>query len=298
MSQWWTMPPVALWIGLTGAIAVAALSTCLLRITSQVPHTTRASRLRLPLVLWGTGRTGEIIGYFAMPAWPGRIVAVWSLRLRQAEFDREVTVQQWLGARLLYAACLCVMTAVVLGRSQLEGLTWYVAAGTLGFWLPGLWLRDLAASRRAALLKDLPAYLDIFTLAVEAGGSLTGALRIAVEKAPPTILRRVLERVLADIRAGRSRMEALEAAAAHFQIAPLTAVTSALVQAETAGMSLGAVLRAQAEQRLNERFAAAEKLALQAPVKMLGPLILCIFPCTFIVIGFPIAVRLLGGLDT
>jgi tight adherence protein C len=298
MTQVWTLQWVPSLVGLTTAIALATLLTFLLRVTSRVPRTARASRSRLPIALWGTGRPAEITGYFALPALPGRVVKAWSLRLRQTEFDRDVTVQDWLGARILYAALLSGLTAAVLRRSQLDGLTWYVAAGMLGFWLPGLWLRDLAASRRAELLKDLPAYLDIFTLAVEAGGSLTGALRIAVEKAPPSVLRRVLERVLADVRAGRSRMEALEAAAEHFQIPPLTAVASALIQAETAGMSLGAVLRAQAEQRLNERFAAAEKLAMQAPVKMLGPLILCIFPCTFIVIGFPIAVRLLGGLDS
>lgn len=58
-------------------------------------------------------------------------------------------------------------------------------------------------------------------------------------------------------------------------------------------MSLGGVLRAQASQRTAERFAEAEKLALQAPVKLLGPLILCIFPCTFIVLSVPVVVRLM-----
>jgi tight adherence protein C len=59
------------------------------------------------------------------------------------------------------------------------------------------------------------------------------------------------------------------------------------------GSSIGPILRAQSEQRRTERFQRAEKLALEAPVKMLGPLIICIFPCTFIVIGFPIAMQLL-----
>jgi tight adherence protein C len=68
---------------------------------------------------------------------------------------------------------------------------------------------------------------------------------------------------------------------------------SALVQGEVMGASIGAILRAQAEQRRTERFQRAEKLALEAPVKMLGPLIMCIFPCTFIVIGFPIASQLM-----
>ena len=70
-------------------------------------------------------------------------------------------------------------------------------------------------------------------------------------------------------------------------------LVSALVQGEMMGASVGPILRAQSEQRRTERFQRAEKLALEAPVKMLGPLILCIFPCTFIVIGFPIVVQLL-----
>jgi tight adherence protein C len=67
----------------------------------------------------------------------------------------------------------------------------------------------------------------------------------------------------------------------------------ALAQADRLGMSLGPLLRAQAERQLSERFARAETLALQAPVKMLFPMVLCIFPCTFLVIGFPVAVKLL-----
>ena len=78
-------------------------------------------------------------------------------------------------------------------------------------------------------------------------------------------------------------------------MASFTAFVAALIQAETSGSSLAAALRAQAEQRLNERFARAEKLALEAPVKMLVPLIFCIFPCTFIVLGFPVALRLMQG---
>jgi tight adherence protein C len=66
-----------------------------------------------------------------------------------------------------------------------------------------------------------------------------------------------------------------------------------LAQAERLGMSLGPLLRAQAERQSSERFARAETLAMQAPVRMLFPMVLCIFPCTFLVIGFPIAVKLM-----
>ena len=67
---------------------------------------------------------------------------------------------------------------------------------------------------------------------------------------------------------------------------------TALSQADQLGMSLGPLLRAQSEQRRNERFLRAEKLALEAPVKMLFPMVFCIFPCTFLIIGFPVAVKL------
>ena len=71
--------------------------------------------------------------------------------------------------------------------------------------------------------------------------------------------------------------------------------TSAVIQAESMGMNLGPVLRAQADQRRSERFMRAEKLAMEAPVKMLFPLIAFIFPCTFIVLLFPIAMKLLNS---
>ena len=75
----------------------------------------------------------------------------------------------------------------------------------------------------------------------------------------------------------------------------VTNLVAAIVQAESMGMNLGPVLRAQAEQRRSERFIRAEKLAMQARVKMLFPLIAFIFPCTFIVLFFPIAMKLMNS---
>jgi tight adherence protein C len=286
---------------LTVAAAALACATSLvfaLRAASQVPRSTQMAGAPLPRGLRAAARTGEVLAYFCAPLLPAATATAWSTRLRQAELDRALSLQQWFGMRLLCGLVLAVLCLWIVAPSG--GLQWLlvVAAGLSGYLVPGLWLHDRVATRKAGVLKELPAYLDLLTLAVEAGGSLTSALRMAVEKAPPSMLRRVFERILGDIRSGRSRMDALAGAAGHYQLAPLSAVVNALIQAESAGMSLGSILRAQAEQRLNERFAAAEKLAMLAPVKMLGPLILCIFPCTFIVIGFPIAVRLMGGLDS
>jgi tight adherence protein C len=102
-----------------------------------------------------------------------------------------------------------------------------------------------------------------------------------------------LNRTLRDIRAGRNRSEALRSLAERVQMPAISSLVSALTTAEKQGMNIGPILRAQAEQRRNERFLRAEKLAMEAPVKMLFPLIAFIFPCTFIAIGFPIAMKFL-----
>jgi tight adherence protein C len=161
--------------------------------------------------------------------------------------------------------------------------------------LPWVWLQDARRRREWEILRDLSVYVDMLTLALEAGGALSVALRVATERMPDSPLRRAFHRVQNDLRSGRSRAEALRALAQRVDAGPVTSLVAALEQAETSGGSLSAVLRAQSEQRLNERFARAEKLALEAPVKLLAPLILCIFPCTFLVLAFPVVIRLLEG---
>ena len=91
------------------------------------------------------------------------------------------------------------------------------------------------------------------------------------------------------------RSEALRDMAARLDMAPVTNFVSTLIQAEATGMSLGPILRAQAEQRRTERFARAEKLAMQAPVKLLFPLLFFIFPCVFAILMFPIVMKFMGA---
>jgi tight adherence protein C len=156
-------------------------------------------------------------------------------------------------------------------------------------------LRDAGRRRCDEIVRDLPLYVDMLTLALEAGGALSVALRVATERSPDSVLRRAFQRVQGDLRAGRTRAEALRALGERLDVPSVTPLIAALIQADASGGSLAAVLRAQSEQRLNERFSRAEKLAMEAPVKMLAPLVLCIFPCTFLVLGFPILIRFLAS---
>lgn len=98
-----------------------------------------------------------------------------------------------------------------------------------------------------------------------------------------------------EIQVGLSRKEALRNMAARVCQPDLKSVAFALVQADELGVSIGAILRIQAEQLRSRRFDRAEKLAAEAPVKMLGPLMLCIFPAVFIILLGPVLSQAMKG---
>jgi len=158
-------------------------------------------------------------------------------------------------------------------------------------------LREAIKLRKLAISRAFPFMLDMVTLCVEAGLNLHGALQQAAANGPPGPLSDELQHMLADIRAGAPRKEAMSTWAERCDLPAMRHFVAAVAQADQFGMSLGPVLRAQADQRRNERFLRAEKLAQEAPVKMMFPLIFCIFPCTFLIIAFPIAAKFLELLE-
>jgi tight adherence protein C len=213
--------------------------------------------------------------------------------LRRAGLDPVLGAERFMAGRAVAAgltAALAALLGMPLGGTPLQAA---IAIGALGWLLPGTWLRDRIAQRQRAVLRELPFFLDVITLAVESGLNLASALAQAADKGPPGPLRDEFERVLRDIRAGRTRADALRAMAERLAQPGVGALVASLVVAEQQGGALAPILRAQAEQRRNERFQRAEKLAMEAPVKMLLPLLLFIFPCTFAVLLFPVFARML-----
>jgi tight adherence protein C len=206
--------------------------------------------------------------------------------LKQAGFEELLTPPQMLSVSMSFGVLLA-LPAFAVGMPA-----WLLPiAGLVGVGAPWLWMRSEVTARRDQVIRELPIYVDMLTLALEAGGSLSVALKVATERSPDSVLRRAFQRVQGDLRAGRSRVEALRALGDRLDMPAVTPLIAALIQADSSGGSLAAVLRAQSEQRLNERFSRAEKRAMEAPVRMLGPLVLCIFPCTFLILAFPIVIR-------
>jgi tight adherence protein C len=244
-----------------------------------------AFRLLWPLV----NIMANTVGVFLASSYRESLLA----SLRRAGQEYSLTPEQFVGGKVVSAIGFAALGLFLAG----DGGAWMglLLGALLGYWYPDLWLRDHTLKRNLHILKALPFFLDIVTLSVEAGLNLTGALQKAVDRCPPGPLLLEVNRVLRDIRGGKPRVESLRAMAERLDYSPVSSLVSALVQGELMGSSLGPVLRAQSDQRRAERFLRAEKLAMEAPVKMLGPLILFIFPCTFIVIGFPIVMKFLAS---
>ncbi len=157
---------------------------------------------------------------------------------------------------------------------------------------PTLWLRKATTLRQRAILRSLPFVLDLLTLSVEAGMDFMSAMQRAVEGRSIDELGEEILRVIREIQLGTTRRNALRTMSRRIDLPDMRSVVNALVQADELGVSIGAILRIQADQIRQRRFDRAERLANEAPVKLLGPLLLFIFPAVFLVLLGPVLHRL------
>ena len=157
---------------------------------------------------------------------------------------------------------------------------------------PSLWLRSVVAKRHGSIRRSLPFVLDLLTLSVEAGMDFMTALQRSVESEKVDALGEELIRVIREIQLGKTRREALRDTSRRVNFSDLRSIVNALVQADELGVSIGTILRIQSDQIRQRRFERAEKLANEAPVKMLFPLIVCIFPAVFLILLGPVMARL------
>lgn len=281
---------IALAAGLCGALLAWLASRALIAVPQQDRTYLDRPPLAFRLIWWPIQWVAYYCGPRLSVPYRQRLLG----KLRQAGLDYALAPEQFFAARLWLALLLGLLGAWLADSYRLAPLLPALAAAALGFFFPAIWLDDQVKMRRRELFKSLPFYLDIITLCVEGGLNLTGAMQQAVAKGPGGPLREQLQRVLRDVRAGRSRAQALRGLAERANEPALSNLVAALIQAEALGMNLGPVLRAQAEQQRSERFHRAEKLAMEAPVKLLFPLIAFIFPCTFVILGFPIAMQFMA----
>lgn len=212
--------------------------------------------------------------------------------LERAALDGQLDAPSLVALCLLTGAAGAALSTMLFAAGLVPGGLW-PAAALLGAAWPPWWLRGVARRRGEDMERQLAFLLDLLVLATEAGLGLASALGRVTDELPAGPLREAFERAMREIRAGRPRDEALSALAQRSGLRSLSQFAAALAGAARQGTGLGPLLRAQADQRRSERFQRAEKAALEAPVKLLAPLVICIFPGTFVVLMFPVAMRLL-----
>jgi tight adherence protein C len=210
-------------------------------------------------------------------------------------------VADWLGIKAVGAvvgAVVFLLLFAVLGVLDLPPvirLVMGVIGLAFGYTIPEFWLGGRVRKRQHAILLQIPDCLDLLTISVRAGLGFDAALGKVVEKMEGPLIDE-FRRALAEVRVGKSRREALRDIVPRTEVPPLTNFIGAIIQAEQLGVSISKVLQVQSEQLRIERRQRAEEMAAKAPIKMLFPLVGCIFPSLFIVILGPAIILIMQNL--
>ena len=222
-------------------------------------------------------------------------------RLALAGNPGDIRVADWLGIKaigtIIGAGLFFFLFAVV----GLLGFPFYIGAlmsligGIFGYTIPEFWLGGRVKKRQKAILLMIPDALDLLTISVRAGLGFDAALGKVVEKLKGP-LSDEFRRALAEVRVGKARRDALRDIVPRTEVVPLTNFIGAIIQAEQLGVSISKVLQVQSEQLRIERRQRAEEMAAKAPIKMLFPLVGCIFPSLFIVILGPAIILIVQNL--
>ena len=222
-------------------------------------------------------------------------------RLAMAGNPGDLRVADWLGIKAIGAivgGIVFVLIFVLLNPLKMPtllGILLVPAGALFGYTIPEFWLGRRVRKRQKAVLLMIPDALDLLTISVRAGLGFDAALGKVVEKlAGP--LSDEFRRALAEVRVGKARREALRDIEARTEVPPLTNFIGAIIQAEQLGVSISKVLQVQSEQLRIERRQRAEEQAAKAPIKMLFPLVGCIFPSLFIVILGPAVILIVVNL--
>src|SRR3954468_2476277 len=224
-------------------------------------------------------------------------------RLALAGNPGNFRVADWLGIKVVGAVVggllfgLLFGVVGVLGLPPIFRIVMVVVGLLFGYTIPEFWLGGRVKKRQHLILLQIPDALDLLTISVRAGLGFDAALGKIVEKMEGPLVDE-FRRALAEVRVGKARREALRDIVPRTEVPPLTNFLGAIIQAEQLGVSISKVLQVQSEQLRIERRQRAEEQAAKAPIKMLFPLVGCIFPSLFIVILGPAIILIMINLKT
>ncbi len=234
-----------------------------------------------------------VIGRALRPLTPAGALAKIRSKLDMAGNPRFVGATEYVGLKVLSVVVIIPLGVIGLRYFEIAGpLAWLALAIViaLGIWLPDIILQRTIEGRQTAIRRGLPDALDLLVVSVEAGIGFDGAMQKVVERKQGPLAEE-LGRVLEQVRLGRARAEALREMARRTQVSDFVSFVAAVQQAESMGVSIAKVLRAQADAARKRRSERARETAAKLPVKLLFPLVFFIFPALFVVILGPAAIR-------
>ena len=216
-------------------------------------------------------------------------------KLELAGRPGNLTPEDFAAVRLVAAA---VMAAVGLGLGFLLGNPVYLVislvAGTiLGYYLPVIWLQQKVDARRTEVMKGLPDALDLLVICVDAGLGFDAALARVTDKYK-NALSDLLSKALREVSLGRPRLEALDEMGRSSGVEDLHNFIQAVIQSEQFGTGIGKILRIQADEMRRKRRQRAQEKGAQATLKMMLPMVGCIFPTLWIVLLGPAVLILMN----
>jgi len=212
--------------------------------------------------------------------------------------SRELNEDEFIGLQLLWGLLFPIFL-LILNFSLEIGLpaVLILGLGLIGFYLPQMHAKGKRKEREISVRADLPFFIDLLALSVEAGLDFFSAIQKIVEKARggESVLAAELAIVLKDITVGSSKSQALRGMAERLDISEITSFVAVLIDAESTGASIAKVLKDQSVQMRLERFVRAEKAGARASQSLLLPLVLFIFPAVFIMVFGPVAISFMYG---
>lgn len=284
-------------IALSAGASVGGTITCLVLIiillTSMMGSESRKYMDPPPAFMLAVWPLIRVISFFIGNHLPINYLNKLDVKLQKNSLGFVLTAEEYFSACFVFALLLPVLAAIPLASSGDMNIGLLLILALIGFILPEAWVKDARRKRDVAIIQTLPIYLDYLSMCVDAGLNFSGALKQAVDKGPKGAMNNEFRIVLRDINSGQTRADSLRRLDKRVDLKDVTIFVSAVIQAEKMGSSMKETLLIQAEQRLDERFQRAEKMAMEAPVKLVIPLIAFIFPLTFIILLFPIVIKFL-----
>jgi tight adherence protein C len=233
------------------------------------------------------------LGNLVLRLSPKTNVTAVGTRLQRAGLTRRFTPYGFLATKAVCAVAGLVVGAVsgAAGPGGAMAVLFALGGAAIGYLLPDTYVTMKTRSRRDQIAADLPNALDLLAVSVEAGLAFDASVARLTERTTGPLTEE-LQLMLQEMRIGESRENALKKLAQRTDVTVVSAFVRAMVQADQLGMSIGRILRVQATDARLKRQAAAEERAMKAPVKMLIPTVLFIFPSMFLVVLGPAFINL------